>query len=80
MPVGGQLGSSYAWMCVLKSEGHGVFFQLQGSEMSENISLKLGVNFAASHNMGKTLCLGLYIMSYNQHKLYENNQKIMDCR
>ena len=39
-----------------KSEGHGSFFQLQGSEMSENISLKMGVKFAASLNMGKNLC------------------------
>ena len=30
--------------------------QLQGSEMSENISLKMGVKFAASLNMGKNLC------------------------
>ena len=38
-----------------ESEGHGSSFQLQGSEMSENISLKMGVKFAASLNMGKTL-------------------------
>ena len=31
-------------------------FQLQGSEMSENISLKMGVKFAASLNMGTNLC------------------------
>ena len=31
-------------------------FQLQGSEMSENISLKIGVKFAASINMGKNVC------------------------
>ena len=40
-----------------KSEGHTwVLFQLQWSEMSENISLKMGVKFAASLNMGKNLC------------------------
>ena len=33
-----------------------VHFQLQGSEMSENISLKMGVKFAASLNMSKNLC------------------------
>ena len=32
----------------------GPFFFL--SEMSENISLKMGVKFAASLNMGKNLC------------------------
>ena len=32
-----------------KIEGH-------GSEMSENISLKMGVTFVASLNMGKNLC------------------------
>ena len=29
---------------------------VQGSEMSENISLKTGVKFAASLNLGKNLC------------------------
>ena len=33
-----------------------VLFHLQRSEMSENISLKMGVKFAASLNMGKNLC------------------------
>ena len=33
-----------------------VLFQLQGSKMSENISLKMGVKFAASLNMGKNFC------------------------
>ena len=56
-----------------------VTFQLQGSEVSENISLKMGIEFAASLNIGKNLCWVLYIMSYNQHKLYKNNQKMMDC-
>ena len=46
--------------------------------MSENVSLKMGVRFAASLNIGKNLCLVLYIMSYNQHKLYKNNQKMTD--
>ena len=39
-----------------ESEGHGSFFWLQQSEKSENISLKMGVKFAASLNMGKNLC------------------------
>ena len=47
--------------------------------MSENISLKMGVRFAASLNMGKNLYGVLYIMGYNQHKLYKNDQKVMDC-
>ena len=32
-----------------------VLFGLQGSEMSENISLKMGVKFAVSLNMGENL-------------------------
>ena len=54
--------------------------------MSENISLKMGVKFAASFNLGNNLCSVLYIiayekgeMSYNQHKVYQNNQKMMNC-
>ena len=31
-------------------------FSALGSEISENISLKMGVKFAASLNMGKNLC------------------------
>ena len=31
-------------------------FQLHGSEMRENITLKMGVKFAASLNMGRNLC------------------------
>ena len=39
-----------------KSEGrHMGPFQLQGSEMSENISLKMGVKIAASLSMGKNI-------------------------
>ena len=30
--------------------------KVQGSDMSENISLKMGVKFAAPLNMGKNLC------------------------
>ena len=44
--------------------------------MGENILLKMGVEFAASLNIGKNLCC---IMSYKQHELYKNDQKIMDC-
>ena len=49
--------------------------------MSENITLKMDVKFAASLNMGNHFCGVLYrpIMSYNQHKLYKNNKKMMDC-
>ena len=47
--------------------------------MIENISFKMGVTFAASLNMGKNLCLVLYKMSYNQHELYQHNQKMMVC-
>ena len=32
--------------------------------MSENISLKMGVKFEVSLNMGKNLCLVLYIYNY----------------
>ena len=46
--------------------------------MSENISLNMGLKFAASLNMGKNLCQVLNIitykmvrMSYNLHKLYQ---------
>ena len=31
-------------------------FQLQESEMSENISLQMGVNFAPSITMGRNFC------------------------
>ena len=34
--------------------------------MSENISLKMGVNFAASLNMGKNLCWVLYLITYKK--------------
>ena len=36
-----------------KSEGHGYFFRLLRSELSEDISLKMDVKFAAPHNMGE---------------------------
>ena len=32
--------------------------------MSENISLKMGLKFAASLNMGNNLCLVSYIYNY----------------
>ena len=53
---GGYLGPHYAQMSVSKSEGHGSFFPFQGSEMSENVSLKMGVKFAVSVNTGENLC------------------------
>ena len=58
IPGGGGGGGS-TWfqlcpvLCVFKSEGHGSFFSFKESE---NISLKMGVTFAASLNMGKNLC------------------------
>ena len=48
---GGGLGSYFARMCVSKGEGHGFLFWLQGSEMSEIISLRLGVRYAVSRSM-----------------------------
>ena len=39
-----------------KSEGHGSLFRPQGSEKSENVSLKMGVKFAAFLNMGNNVC------------------------
>ena len=48
----GGLDSKYAQMCVSKSEGHCLFFSLEVSEMNEKISLKMGVKFAVSLNMG----------------------------
>ena len=45
--------------------------------MGESISLKMDEKFAASLNMGKNLCC---IMSYKQHKLYKNDQKMMECK
>ena len=44
-----------------KSEGHGSFFWLQVSEMSEMISLNMGVNFATSLNMGGKFKQKLYV-------------------
>ena len=43
---GGGLGLKCVLMYVSNNEGYGSFFQLQVSEMSERISLKMGVNFA----------------------------------
>ena len=53
--------------------------------MSGNSSLKMGLTFAASLNMGKNLCWVLYMITYekgeyelqlNQHKLYPKKIKI----
>ena len=44
-------------------------FQVQGSGMSEIISLKMGVKFAVSLNMVKHLCWVVYIIT---HKNGEN--------
>ena len=46
--------------------------------MSENISLKIGLKFAASLNMGIYVEFLLYIMSFNQHTFYQNNQRMLD--
>ena len=42
-------------MCVSKDERHGFFFPLEVSEISEEISLKMGVTFAASFNISGDL-------------------------
>ena len=47
-----------------KVKDMGLFWGLQGSEMSENISLQMCLKVAASLNMGKNLCWVLYIISY----------------
>ena len=39
-------------------------FWLQGIEMSENISLQIGVKFAASLNIGENSCQVLNIITY----------------
>ena len=43
-----------------------------------NISLNMGVRFAASLNMDFILSI-VYNELYSQHNLYKNNQKMMDC-
>ena len=63
--VGLILGSNYVGMCVSKSEGHGPFFRLRVSDMSENIiSLKMGLKLAVSLHIDKNLCRILYIITY----------------
>ena len=49
--------------------------------MSEKISLKMGVKFAASLNMGENLGLVLLMMrtNYSQHKAIPIEQKVGDC-
>ena len=41
--------------CVCPKMKEMVHFSAQGSEMNENISLKMGMEFAASLNMGENL-------------------------
>ena len=53
MPGGG--GGDYAGRVCSKVKDIGPF-SASRSEMSENVSLKMGVKFAASLNMGKNLC------------------------
>ena len=60
-----ELGGGGTWfqlcqrMCGSLSEGYGAY-GLQGSEMIENISLKMGIKLAASLNMGENYCGVLY--------------------
>ena len=54
-------------MCVSKSEGHGSGL-LQGSEMRENISLKMSIKFAPSLNMGGNLCWVVYKITYKSRE------------
>ena len=56
IPGGGDLVPTMPRCVCPKVKDIWVLFQLQGSDMSENISLKMGVKFAASLNMGKNLC------------------------
>ena len=53
---GGDLVPAIPGCVCPKVKDMGPFFQLQGSIMSENISLIMDVKFAASLNMGKNLC------------------------
>ena len=55
MSQGGNLVTTMPGFVCPKLKDMGPFW-LQGSEMSENISLKLGIKFAASLNMGENLC------------------------
>ena len=71
---GGQLGLNYVQICVSKSEGHGYFFRLLRSELSEDISLKLVVKIAASLNMGEKLCWILHIITYKSREKMRSSQ------
>ena len=51
---GGRLGHNYVGCVHPKMKDMGPF---SGTEMSENILLKMGVKFAASLNMGKKLSI-----------------------
>ena len=51
-----------------KLKDMGPFFWHQGSKMSENISLKMGIEFAVSLNMDENLCWVLYIITYKSGK------------
>ena len=53
----------YAWKCLSKSEGHGSSFWPHVSEMSEMVSLKMGVKFASSLIMGEKLPQKLYTIT-----------------
>ena len=46
-----------------KIPGNGMIFRFQVSEMGEMISLKMGVNFATSHNMGDKLLQESYLIT-----------------
>ena len=61
-PGGGRLQLQFAQMCVSKSEGRGSFLWPQVSEMSEIVSLKMGVKYVSSLIMGEKLPQKLYMI------------------
>ena len=72
-------------MCVEKCRTW-VLFRLQVSEKSDMVSLKMGVRFAASFNMGEILLQKLYIItcrnqisgqiSHKTHKIHKKQTDI----
>ena len=55
---GGRIGTNHTQMCVSKSEGY--FCQPKVNERNENMSFRMGVNFAA----GNELCRGTLQYGY----------------
>ena len=70
----GRLGLNFTCINVLKGEGCGSFLSLQVSEMSEIISLRVGVKFATSLNTGEDLPHESYGIAYR------NARVILDVR